>query len=101
MVEQDPAQTSVIEAVQPDSAADKAGLKAGDRILAIDGEAIAGFEDVTDRVLMHPGERIVITADRAGERLSVPVTSSIRFSTGKKLASATRNSSAGKSARKK
>lgn len=73
-VEQDPAQTSVIEAVQPGSAADKAGLKAGDRILAIDGEAIAGFEDVTDRVLMHPGERIVITADRAGERLSVPVT---------------------------
>ena len=73
-VEQDPAQNSVIEAVQPGSAADKAGLRAGDRILAIDGEAIVGFEDVTDRVLMHPGERIVITADRAGERLTVPAT---------------------------
>src|SRR6476469_2203355 len=73
-VEADPAQTSVIEAVQPGSAAEAAGLRAGDRIIAIDGEPIAGFQDVTDRVLMHPGERIVITADRAGERLRVPVT---------------------------
>jgi regulator of sigma E protease len=72
-VEQDPAQTSVIEAVQPGSTADRAGLKAGDRILAIDGDPIAGFQEVTARVLMHPGERIVVTAQRGRDQLRFPL----------------------------
>jgi regulator of sigma E protease len=73
-VEADPAQTNVIQALAPGSVAEKAGLKVGDRIVAIDGNVVDEFRDVTDRVIMHPGESIVVAVDRDGDRLRVPVT---------------------------
>jgi regulator of sigma E protease len=73
-VQADPAQTNVVQALAPGSAAEKAGLEVGDRIVAIDGKAVDEFRDVTERVIMHPGQSIVISIDRAGEPLRLPVT---------------------------
>lgn len=56
------------------SAAREAGLKVDDKIVAIDGEAINGFEDIAGRALMFPGETLQIDVERGDERLSVPLT---------------------------
>jgi len=55
------------------SAAREAGMKPGDRILSIDGEAIHDFSDVQQRTLMFPGKRLVLVVDRAGRHLTIPV----------------------------
>ena len=70
----DPSRTTVVENVLPGSAADGAGIRAGDRIVAIDGETVHEFADITDKVMMHPGRNIVMTVDRAAETIRVPVT---------------------------
>lgn len=56
------------------SAARDAGLRPGDRIVAIDGDRIASFTEVQNKTLMHPGKRIAIEVERAGRKLTFPVT---------------------------
>jgi len=63
----------VIEAFTADSAAQTAGLKIGDRIVAIDGEAIADFEDVSPYVLPFPGRTIKVTYERDGQVGTAPI----------------------------
>ena len=73
-VQADPAETNVIEKFAAGSVAEAAGLAVGDRIVSIDGAPVNEFRDVTERVIMHPGERIVIAVDRADDHLRFPVT---------------------------
>ena len=73
-VQADPAETNVIHKFAPESVAQAAGLAVGDRIVAIDSAPVTEFRDVTSRVIMHPGEDIVIGVERAGERLRFPLT---------------------------
>lgn len=69
-----------IAAVQPGSAAARAGLRGGDVVVAIEGVPIQGFEALTDIVARRgPGESITLTierldADAAGRRLDCVVT---------------------------
>jgi regulator of sigma E protease len=53
--------------------ADRAGLKAGDRIIAIQGAAVKDFHDIIDKIGAHPGETVDITYRRAGIDHTVPV----------------------------
>jgi len=73
-VQADPAETNVIHKFAPESVAQAAGLAVGDRIVAIDSAPVTEFRDVTNRVIMHPREEIVIGVERAGERLRFPLT---------------------------
>jgi S1-C subfamily serine protease len=58
--------------VVPDSAADAAGLRPGDVIVAFEGEAVVDSADVQDRVRDHqPGDQVEITIQREGEELLV------------------------------
>jgi regulator of sigma E protease len=61
------------------SAARDAGLRVGDRIVAIDGQAITRFDQVREKVIPYPGETIAVVAERAGQRveLSVPIATRI------------------------
>ena len=63
----------VIDLVSEGSAAAEAGLRIGDRIVAFDGEKIEDFREVADKVGPHPGERVMLTVNRAGEQLQLPV----------------------------
>ena len=54
----------VINEVMADSAAQEAGLRPGDRIVAVDGAAIESFEELHARVAPYPGDRIVLTIRR-------------------------------------
>jgi regulator of sigma E protease len=55
----------------------KAGLKAGDRIAAINGEQIADFRDIVARVSSHPGETLSFDYVRDGvtHTVRIPVAS--------------------------
>ena len=55
--------------VQPESAADKAGMTAGDRIVAIDGREITWFKELRDMIRARPGTRTEIVVLREGERI--------------------------------
>jgi len=63
-----------IKAVVAESAAAKAGLRAGDRITAVDGLPVLHFERLVGLVSSYPGAaQVQLTVDRAGksEQLSV------------------------------
>jgi len=53
--------------------ADRAGLKSGDRIVAIGGVAVQDFRDIVNKIGSHPGETLDITYRRAGVDHTIPV----------------------------
>lgn len=56
------------------SAADDAGLATGDQILAIDGDDVESFQTMAEEIASRPGDDVVLTVERNGEALQVPVT---------------------------
>jgi regulator of sigma E protease len=68
-----PSSPPVIAGFAEGSAAEAAGLKVGDRITAVDGAATPGFKDIADRVMLHPGEMVRISAERGGKSFTIPV----------------------------
>ena len=59
--------------VVPDGPAAHAGLKAGDRIVAIQGAPVSDFRDIVARIGAHPGESLDITYSRGGAEHTVRV----------------------------
>ena len=55
-------------------AADQAGIKAGDRIVAFNGIENPTWEGVRDEVLISPGKALPVTVDRGGQRIPVTLT---------------------------
>lgn len=54
------------------SPADRAGIRAGDIITAIDGEAIQGIRDLLERVTLYrPGDKIAVMLARQSDRLTL------------------------------
>jgi regulator of sigma E protease len=66
-----PSQT--IASVQTDSPAQAAGLVAGDRIVAVDGERVSG-EELGERILGSEGRPLELTVVREGEEVALAVT---------------------------
>ncbi len=64
----------IIEGFQVGSVAGKAGFQVGDRIMAINGEKIDRFEDVSLYVQTHLGGELQIEIDRGGQTQSLAVT---------------------------
>ncbi len=69
-----PVMPAVIADLSPGLAAERAGLKVGDRVLEANGTKLTGWEQLVEFVRKRPGETIELTVERGGERLSVPVT---------------------------
>jgi hypothetical protein len=70
----------LIDDAFPNRAAAKAGIRAGDRIVEIAGEAIKPVEDSNIKGYMallgkhHPGDKVEMTLLRSGEKVKVSVT---------------------------
>jgi regulator of sigma E protease len=60
--------------VLPGSAAERAGLAEGDRIVAIDDQAIATWFDFTAAVSPNPGKSLRLTVERQGRRFEMRAT---------------------------
>lgn len=56
------------------SAAQAAGMRVGDRIVAIDGDRMDGAIDVAGRAAYFPGKTLQIAVEREGRTLVLPVT---------------------------
>ena len=64
----------VVAQVQPGSAAEAAGILAGDRFVAIDGVEVEIFDDVQRYVSVRPEVPITVTLDRQGTVVDVTLT---------------------------
>ena len=53
--------------VAPQSAAARAGLQPGDRLLSMNGRSIEGFDDIASFTLLRPGEEVLIEVQREGQ----------------------------------
>ncbi len=64
-----------VQAVTPDSPADKVGIKPGDVVIAIDGVRLKGLRSMSDVLKSHqPGETVMVTIDRGGDEMQRSVT---------------------------
>jgi regulator of sigma E protease len=63
----------VVQSVLPNSAAMSAGLREGDRIVAIDDRKIASFEDIVHIVSVSPAKAMTLSVQHDGVQRSVPV----------------------------
>lgn len=63
----------VVAEVQPESAAQAAGVEPGDRLVALDGDRIATFDDVRRYVSIRPEVPIVVTVERDGRTVDLPM----------------------------
>ena len=69
-----PQPSATIGAVVADSAAARAGLLPGDRILALDGQPVARFEEVQRHIQPRAGQPVEITLLREGRERTVTAT---------------------------
>ena len=70
----DPSEESVIAGFTEVSPAREAGFRIGDRIVAIDGEVMESYREVQRTIFVYPNKRIAVTVERAGKRVTIPVT---------------------------
>jgi len=64
----------VLESVDAHGAAEAAGLKAGDRIVAVDGEPVAGFNQFVDRIKASPAKPLILAVERHNQVADVQIT---------------------------
>ncbi|KTC63383.1 zinc metallopeptidase RseP [Pseudomonas fluorescens ABAC62] len=73
-----PAMPPILAELDPKGPAQAAGLKTGDRLLALDGQALTEWQQVVDLVRMRPDTKIVLKVERDGAQIDVPVTLAAR-----------------------
>ncbi|MFJ7285031.1 sigma E protease regulator RseP [Pseudomonas sp. NPDC099000] len=73
-----PALPPVLAELDSKGPAKAAGLKTGDRLLALDGKSLDDWQQVVDTVRMHPDTKIMLRVERDGAQIDVPVTLAAR-----------------------
>jgi regulator of sigma E protease len=68
-----PALEPVLAELDPKGPAQAAGLRSGDRLLALDGQALSDWQQVVDAVRVRPDTKIVLQVQRDGAQIDVPV----------------------------
>jgi regulator of sigma E protease len=70
--------TLSVAAVEAGSAAQKAGLKPGDKLRAVNGHAIGSATGFIDTIKSHPGKPVALTVERNGAALTLQVTPDVK-----------------------
>lgn len=63
----------VVGYVEKSSYAEKAGLKPGDKVIAIDGEPVKNWKDFTIKIGMKAGKTVILDVIRNGKKISITV----------------------------
>ncbi len=64
----------VVREVVPNSPAVEAGLRVGDRIVAVNGEPVKSAEQVTQTIREHKGQPITLRVERNGQQVEITAT---------------------------
>ncbi|HXS30302.1 MAG TPA: RIP metalloprotease RseP, partial [Steroidobacteraceae bacterium] len=64
---------AVVGSVTPGGPAAQAGVQAGDEIVAVNGTAVASFEELQRRTLEHAGDNVLLAIRRAGADVTARV----------------------------
>ncbi|HEV8341660.1 MAG TPA: RIP metalloprotease RseP [Candidatus Binatia bacterium] len=73
-----PLLTTRIAGVEPGSPAAKAGIQKGDRVVAVDGDAIREWEELSARIKQSQGKPLQLTVQRADQEITVTVQPTMR-----------------------
>ena len=73
-----PALEPVLAQLDPKGPAFAAGLKEGDRLLTLNGQALADWQQLVYQVRGLPGKSITLQIERQGQQLDVPLTLAAR-----------------------
>ncbi|WP_162950145.1 RIP metalloprotease RseP [Rhizobium jaguaris] len=63
----------LVTAVAPSGPAAQAGVQAGDRLIAVDGNNVATYYDIARYVADRPGKSLVLTVERNGQTRDFPM----------------------------
>ncbi|MGF2686414.1 RIP metalloprotease RseP [Marinobacter sp. DUT-3] len=69
-----PAIPAVLDEIVSGGAAEAAGLQPGDRVVAVEGQPVAGWFELVDIIRASPASTLAVTVERQGERLDLQVT---------------------------
>ncbi|MDQ7793787.1 MAG: RIP metalloprotease RseP [bacterium] len=64
---------ATIGEVLPGHPAREAGMKAGDQVVAVDGEPVADWDELVALVQRRPGREVTFEVERDGRRLLIPI----------------------------
>lgn len=67
-----------VDDVMPGSAAEKAGILAGDLVVEIDGRSIESFTDLQEAIVTRAGETVTIVVDRGGQLVTLKAIPDLR-----------------------
>ena len=73
-----PVLAPILAQLDPKGPATAAGLQIGDRLLALDGQALGDWQQLVDRLRGMPNRSVTLQVEREGQRLDVPVTLAAR-----------------------
>ncbi|KPN72300.1 RIP metalloprotease RseP [Neisseria sp. 83E34] len=65
--------SDLIEEVKANSAADKAGLKKGDRIISVDGKMTPSWQDWSSIIRNSPGQKLMLGVERNGQNIQIAI----------------------------
>lgn len=77
--------TNLIGGIQADSPAQKAELKADDRILAIDGEKVSNWNEFTEIIQANPDKELSLVVESDGKTREVDITPKSQESGGQEI----------------
>src|SRR5690606_16805741 len=69
-----PAVEPVVNELDPEGPAGKAGVRLGDRLLALNEQKLDEWQQVVDWLRTRPEERVTLRLQRGDEQLELPVT---------------------------
>jgi regulator of sigma E protease len=68
-----PVLSNLVGAVEPESPAAQAGIQKGDRIVAVDGQAVNAWEDLSGAIKQSAGEPLALRVQRSGQEVTMTV----------------------------
>lgn len=68
-----PVLSNLVGAVEPESPAAQAGIQKGDRIVAVDGQAVTAWEDLSSAIKRSAGQTLAVRVQRGGQELPITV----------------------------
>jgi regulator of sigma E protease len=74
----EPDQSSAVGDVIPGGAAERAGLRAGDRIVSAGGAPVSDWKGLVEAIRAHPGQDLVLGVERAAEPGKPPAAVTLR-----------------------